>query len=261
MKKINLKNKKAIVAMLLTATLGVGSAYSIAYLTDAETATNTFTAGDVKTELEEPNWDPTKATDMVPYQVVAKDPQIENSGENDEIVFMRVTVPVERVTQVEENGTKGTTASQEIVYLQKSGTSQGTHANAFNTTNWIELTSKETNTDYATVDANGRGTRTYVFGYKTKLAKGQKTDALFDQIQLKNVVERELTSQAGYDIKVEAFAIQADNVLRNGTKIDTTGALNLADLTYIYEAYANQNDGTPRNAAQGEKNLSGTANE
>jgi len=263
-----IRNKTAIIVMTAVTILGIGAAGTLAYLTDSEQQVNTFTVGDVKTELEEPNWHPENARNMVPFQVVPKDPQIENTGENPEIVFMKVTVPVRKVTKVEENGTKDPQGqkSQEIVYLQKSGTLQGTHENAFNTQTgdngtWIELTDKETNTDYATVDATGSGTRTYVFAYNKRLAKGTKTSTLFDQIQLKSVIENEIASGTNCDVLVEAFAIQADNVMKNGTALNTSGEISAADLAYIYDAFVNQSgSNTGRSAAEGEKNLAGGAN-
>ena len=263
---MKLKNKAVIIAMTALAILGAGSAGAIAYLTDSEQHTNVITVGDIKTELEEPNWVPSQAEKMVPYQTVAKDPQIENTGDNDEIVFMKVTVPVVSVTEVTEAGVKGTKQSQEIVFMQKSGTLPGVHANAFNTDasvngTWVELSSRETNADYSAVDLNGSGTRTYVFAYNKKLAPEGKTSALFNQIQLKNVVENELTANAGYNIKVEAYAIQADNIMQSGTPISTTGTISNADLLYIYDAFVNQAAGaTAREATGGEKDLAGDDN-
>ena len=51
----------------------------MAYLTDSETATNTFTIGQVKIDLEEPEYaklTETQKKDLVPNQIVAKDPHV-----------------------------------------------------------------------------------------------------------------------------------------------------------------------------------------
>lgn len=59
----------------LVAALGVGG--TMAYLTDSEQTTNTFTIGKVKIDVQEPGWDttdknnnniPDKAEDVVPNQ-------------------------------------------------------------------------------------------------------------------------------------------------------------------------------------------------
>lgn len=54
---------------------------SLAYFTDEEEATNTFTVGNVDITLTEPNWDAAlkedaKAATLIPSRVIAKDPTI-----------------------------------------------------------------------------------------------------------------------------------------------------------------------------------------
>ena len=228
------------VATALIATMAIGG--TMAYLTDNEMHDNTFTIGNVKVDLVEANYNttdddsdgvPDAYEDLVPNQQVKKDPKVVNTGINDAIVFMKVTVPVASVTKVADNGTKGTKTNQELFYLQKAGTAIKTEANAFNTTNWIELTGKETGTDHA------GSTRTYVFGYKTKVAKGAATDTLFDLVQVMNIVEGEIATDAAQTIKVETYAIQADNVINaSGAAITTLDATSLAT---IYDIFVNQN--------------------
>lgn len=48
---------------------------TMAYLTDNEGATNTFTVGKVQVDLEEPGWDPEEGKDIVPNEEVAKNPR------------------------------------------------------------------------------------------------------------------------------------------------------------------------------------------
>ena len=93
--------KKKILVLALTvamaAILVVGG--SLAYLTDKKTATNTFTMGDVKIELDEtdvknPEGDRVTSNEyeVYPGAVVTKDPIVHNVGKNG--AYIRATVNV-----------------------------------------------------------------------------------------------------------------------------------------------------------------------
>lgn len=86
MKKRNLI--ACVIAMVLIAALGIGA--TLAYLTDNDTAKNTFTAGKVKIDLVEPSWDEDKAQDLEPGDVIDKDPAIVNTGKNDAYMMIKV---------------------------------------------------------------------------------------------------------------------------------------------------------------------------
>jgi predicted ribosomally synthesized peptide with SipW-like signal peptide len=207
----------AAAACALVVSTGIGG--TMAYLTDkTDTKVNTFKVGKVEIEVEEPTWDANKkdnskyAQNLVPNQTVQKDPQVKNTGNNDAIVFMKVTVPVKSgITFAGANGTKERASGnpEELFYLQTKGTDEKTAAdgNSFGS-DWVELTSLE-ETD------SSDGTKTYVFGYDKKLAAGSdgkdgaSTSALFNQVQLKNVVEGQV-DESTQNISIEAYAIQAD---------------------------------------------------
>jgi len=235
MRKRAMNKKKALTTMAacgLVAALGVGG--TMAYLTDSEQTTNTFTIGKVKIDVQEPGWDttdknnnniPDKAEDVVPNQELAKNPLIENTGSNSAVVFLKVTVPTKYVTQVAD--------------------AQNQERNNFDA-NWQELVDEEVQDTGAT--ASKDGVRTYVFGYKTKLLKGQKTSSLFDKIQMKNVIEDEILPDSANDIKVEGFAIQSEEILDKTGK-DLTDELTTANLKTIYDIFIKQ--GTSYDAAHG----------
>lgn len=187
-------------ACVLVGALGVGG--TIAYMTDNEVTTNTFTAGEIDVDLTEPNYpgnDSPDVKDLVPNQEVQKDPKVTNVGVNDAIVFMSVEVPVKDVTAVKADGTKGAKEKTELFWLKDAADPQGTYANHFSD-QWMELTTKgEKNVD--TGDTN-----TYVFAYKTAVTK---------------------------------YAIQASEVLEGNT--DLTDALSEENLGKIYDIYFNQN--------------------
>ena len=79
-----------VVALLAVAVIGG----TLAYFTDTtETAENTFTVGNVKIELTEPNWEGSGSVDapeVYPGEKLAKDPTVENIGANP--CFVRVSV-------------------------------------------------------------------------------------------------------------------------------------------------------------------------
>lgn len=269
MKKTKKQLAIAMASCLMVGALAFGG--TMAYLTDTEGATNTFTVGKVQIDLEEPGY-PGNTDDsvknLVPNQEIAKDPQVENTGVNDAIVFMTVEVPRGNVTAVTTDGTKGTKQNQDLFWFKDTADAQGTFANNWDA-DWIELTAKETHEDTDT-------TSKYIFAYKTKLAKDAKTTPLFDKIQLKNVIEGEIA--AGIDgtdtnpnaekIVVNAYAIQAAEVLevlKDKSTDLTDGELTAETLGKIYDVYFKQNGDAAANTVQKDaatnnaKDLSGTA--
>ena len=221
---------------------------TMAYLTDTEGATNTFTVGKVQIDLEEPGY-PGNADDsvknLVPNAEVKKDPIVENTGENAAIVFMTVEVPNDNVTVVAADGTKGTKELTDLFWFKKDSDLQKTFANNWNE-KWVELTDKET---AATTDAK---THKYVFAYKTALTKNGQTEALFDKVQLKNVIEREVDA-ATEKIVVNAYAIQAAEVLDTDGS-DLTDTLDATTLGKIYDTYFKQNGNATANKVKTEAN-------
>ena len=96
------KKKTVTAAVILLLMFVVGGA--IAYFTDTDTKTNTFTIGSVDITLTETGWDaltdtdsdgiPDAAEDMMPGESVTKDPLVNNvSTKNPAYVFVKVEVP------------------------------------------------------------------------------------------------------------------------------------------------------------------------
>lgn len=243
-KKTKKVARRATAAVLCLSMLGVGA--SLAYLTDSEATTNTFTAGQVQIDLEEMLWDqamdtdgngiPDQAENMVPNEIVGKDPVVENTGANDAIVFLRVKSPKKMVTVCEDNGTKGERKIQELFNF-KSQSFRGydnpiIHENGWDSS-WTELKSRENEDDTQ---------KTYVFAYIMTLKPGEKTFALFDQVQLKNLIEGDLGVDEIANIEVTALAIQADHVLKadGAVESDEHGELSDEDLLYAYDTLLNQ---------------------
>ena len=229
------KKLSAIGAGIALSLLSIGGTY--AYLVSSETTTNVTTIGEVKITLTEPNY-PGNNSDEVkhlqPHQEVAKDPTITNTGTNDAIVFLKITVPVTRETTVDSARQKEehTAANAyEPVYLKDSTVPVEAHQTWFDS-HWLEIPSVEEGVSHTGT------TRTYVLGYKTKLAKDAATEPAFDKIQLAKLIETD-SARTAYDIKIEGYAIQANEII-GADGSDVTDNLNLANLTYIYTAYVNQ---------------------
>ena len=227
--KSNLKRViLAVVGFAIVLAMAIGG--TALYLTDNDSATNTVNVGDVKVDLTEPNWEDTE--DVVPNQELAKDPQVTNTGVNDAIVFMTLEVPVANITVTADDGTKGTKTNSELFWFKDSTDGASTHANNFDS-NWAHLDTRDTG---ATLTG---ATRTYVFAYKTAVAKDETTTPLFDKIQVKNFIENEIAAGATEQIQLKTYAIQASNILENN--VDLTGTLSNANLTKIYDVYVTQN--------------------
>ena len=78
------------VALLAIAIVGG----TLAYFSDSDEATNTFTVGNVKIDLTEPNWEGSGSVDapeLYAGEALAKDPTVENVGKNP--CFVRIQVP------------------------------------------------------------------------------------------------------------------------------------------------------------------------
>ena len=148
---------------------------------------------------------------------------------------MTLEVPVENITPVADDGTKGTKAPSELFLFKQAEDGASTHSNNFNP-NWEHLSSEDVGSDLS------GETRTYVFGYDTPINPGETTESLFDKIQMKNFIEQEVTEGKVENIEVNAYGIQASDVLENDT--DLTDNISSQNLTKIYETYFTQNPTT-----------------
>ncbi len=249
-------NRKVMVSCACAVLVGAAVIGSItAYQTDADQMINKFTIGHVEIEAYEPNF-PTKDTDegrvpgvpdecelMTPFKTIPKDPYIKNTGKNDCVVFFRITVPAEVMNLVNDDGTRVKNTEEDLFWLKVKDAPDDEHKNSFNP-NWVRLTSLDGKlVDCEGVNDEGRG-KTYIFGYHTRLKPTETTTTLFDKIQNKKYGSRTIGPDEIEQIKVESFAIQADEVKRAGIDVPTDGKMNEEDLTYIYKVFINQNENT-----------------
>lgn len=237
-RKLKKQLLRTMIACGLVVSMAVGS--TVAYLSDAETAANTFTVGKVQIDLEEPGYpgnDSDEVKNIIPNQEIVKDPQIENTGNNNALVFLRVEVPQEMFTD-EDDGT-GEQKKQDLFRL-KGVSSQ-----------W-ELLRTETVTG-----EDGKVKTSYVYGYKKTLGKGATTDKLFQKVQMKNAVESDLSGNVE-DIVVTACAIQATDIPDVNLIPGSDGNLSKDVLDQVYTIFLNQSGNqTSRPADEGNRNQTG----
>ena len=238
------KSKKQLLRTLMACGLvvSVAAGGTVAYLTDAETATNTFTVGKVKIDLEEPGYpgnDSDEVKNIIPNQEIVKVPQIENTGNNDALVFLRVEVPQEEFTELDADNNVGEKKLQDLFKLK-------------NVSDQWELLRTET-----TTDADGKTKTSYVYGYKKTLAKGSTTDKLFQKVQMRNAMESDLSGNVE-DITVTACAIQATDIPDVNLTPGSDGTLGKDVLDQVYTIFLNQSgDQKSRPADDGDRNQAG----
>ena len=205
----NRKMVKGIALAAMVAALAAGG--TAAYLTDFETATNSFTIGKVDIELDEPNWKPDDNTKLVPTQVIKKDPYVKNKGINEAFVYLEVSVPVRNVITAAQDGTRNPLRKTELFTYSRNK-------------EWTQLERKEVGQNMV-----------YTYAYNHILKPGQKTTTLFDTVKFANIIEGQLDTQQ-IDMPVRAYAIQSTNTGDDKTPI-------IEQATAAYQKYVNQNKG------------------
>ena len=248
-----MRYKTQILTFLAVITLAIaiifGYMWGYAYLSDRDDGINVVTIGNVKIHAYEPTF-PTKDDDndgvpddcelVIPYEEINKDPKIKNTGKNDAVVFFKITAPAEMITAIDDNGKRQAEALTDLFWFKQKNDPDTFHQNNFNI-NWIELkTLDHKNVKEATCNLEGNG-YTYIFGYHTRIREGEITANLFDKVQNKKYGSRTISANEVETIKVDAYAIQADDIQKAGIDIDTTAEISEENLTYIYNTFINQN--------------------
>lgn len=200
------KKKTVLAAAILLFMFVIGGA--IAYFTDTDQKTNTFTIGSVDITLTEDAWDalpdtndndiPDAAEDMMPGESVTKDPLINNvSTKNDAYVFAKVEVPCTTIVA------PATTSEELFTYTTNAG--------------WTELST-------AAVACTSGGTATHVYYYGTNgtlttLAKAASSSTptstsnpLFSTISLRSTLKGNEGLTGEKQVVVTGYGIQTDGL-------------------------------------------------
>ena len=197
--------KKRTLALLLALVLVFGAAVggTIAYLTDTDTVTNTFTVGNVAITLDEAKVDeygkavtPAERVDANTYKLIpghnyTKDPTV-TVLKDSESSYIKMTVTFSKAAELD-------------AIFAPTGANMTSIFNGYDSTNWIYKGNTE--------DTNAN-TRTYEFWYKEAVAAPEGNvvlDALFDSITVPDTITgTQLASIKGMTITVNAYAMQAD---------------------------------------------------
>ena len=207
------KKKSIAVAVILLFILIIGG--MLAYFTDTDTKSNTFTLGDnIDITVTEASWVPANAQGIHPGTTVAKDPVVNNvSTTTPAYVFAKVTVPCYAST--------GTTVDTPLFVLNDStGAALGTTAGSAGNTGWTLIQVSSIDTANKTID--------YIYAWgssstMTSLAASTSTATpVFSSVTLAPTLTytqqqtAPLTSSAT-DIVVTGYGIQTDGLGTNTT--------------------------------------------
>ncbi len=232
-------------AVGLLAVVGLIVGLTTSYLTDRDANDNVFALGNVQLTLTEEHY-PEQAQDRIlaPKAYIPKDPVIVNTGNNDEYVFLKVTLPLESVTIVDETTHKpkdGGKVLREVFNLlsddaaHKTAGFSGAHAvediGELNyDSHWSVLSGEE--------DLSNQ-THTYLFGYRQMLGVGSQTTALFDRLQIRNVLEGDLLPEQLQRVEIAAYGIQKEE-LEGWVTVADPDHVTDAELKGIFDIYAGQ---------------------
>lgn len=245
-KNVKSKSKSAVILMsaFLVAALFIN--LTLSYLVKNKNRDNVFALGNVRLLLSEENF-PQDENDRIfaPKGIIQKDPKITNIGSTDDYVFLKVIVPLCNVRIVDETTNKivnNEKAYMEIFnFISNDTSSQTVFVSGFTYNNigsfgynskWILIDSSEDTANY---------THTYLFGYSSLLTgdSSDSTTALFDKMQLRNILEGDLPSDVTQTVRIEAYGIQAEELLNNIT-VSNTENVTKSELTAIFDLYKNQ---------------------
>ena len=183
------KRKTIAVGIVLALILIIGG--TIAFFTDTDTKTNTFTIGDgVDIQITE-TFNETDAQNIHPGQVVNKAPSIKNIGTVPAYVFAEVVIPCYAST--------GTTVNTPLyAFTPNAG--------------WLLIGTSEVNTTDKTI--------TYIYAYGTAsqmtslAANTTTTTALFSSVTLEPTLTsaQKATASTTPNIDIVAYGIQTENV-------------------------------------------------
>ena len=229
-----MKKAKKIVALLLCALLLIGAsvAGTLAYLTDNQDVTNTFTIGKVEIKLDEAvvdqetgvattgrTEDGNTAVRLIPGRSITKDPTVTVLKDSEDC-YVRVKVTVDLSTAWEPETAKAAgwmTDGQEFAEAFEPWAERfagnylvASNVPGFNDTDW-ELSATKIDPDAKEI--------TYTLDYKDvpnydivpKSTSDTKLPAVFDKVVApRTLTKDQLALLEGMEIKVEAHAIQAE---------------------------------------------------
>ena len=250
MNKRVLLTVSAVIAAAVLLIIGV----TTAFFTDVEIKDNVITIGKVSIELDEGSFEPTQTYAVEPGSRVEKAPKLKNTGNKDEFVFMRITVPKDSVTLLNESGAdkgkpKGERSVQQLFRLLANTRTPPAQDNVAAVT---RPTGRDVDISYHSAQAAGStvdgwellkveentGYDEYVFGHNKLMKPNDETQTLFDAVQLKSFIDGETTGEK--EIGVYCYGIQAE-YLKTDVPLNLSAAnFTATELNKIYTIVENK---------------------
>lgn len=249
MPKHDKKRRAIAIGTILLLIVAAMAGSALAYMAGRDKGVNVVTIGNVHISASEPGF-PTKDSNgngvpdecelVIPYKTVLKDPRIKNTGKNDAVVFLKVTAPVEEISLITDDDVRQEAALSDLFWFKQKKDPDSMHQNNFHSS-WTRLTTLDGEfVNCKGINDEGRG-YTYIFGYHTRIKAGESTATLFDKVQNKKYGSKTIGPNEMETIRIESYAIQADEIERSGVTVDTSADISKEDLTYIYRTFFNQN--------------------
>lgn len=219
--------KKRVMAFLLLGALAVGTvggAYAF-FTARSAVAQNTFTIAEGDNDptkapgtIDEPGWNPDdpEHENLMPNQIVVKDPKYTHTANWDGIVYLEVTVPVTTDADVTDNKKQVQNATLPVGIPQVLINRADVNTNLFNkltdqTKGNIGTLISGDNWQYVGVKKDVAGKLTYVYGYNQILAKGQSTSELFTKFQVLNYTKYNNDGNATkLSVDIQAKVVQSE---------------------------------------------------
>ena len=243
------KKKRIKTAALLLLALSLAAmltvSLSLSYLVANRSKENVFVIGSVGLELIENGFPEDKQSrTLAPGDRVTKQPCVMNTGSNAEYVFISVTLPLYEVITVNDEHKLNETEKvrREIFNLLSTDTDKRTVSTPADFT-VSDIGVLEYSSSYELVRADEdleKNTHTYYFGYKKLLQPtNTPTEKLFEELQLRSLLEGEVPADAENTVTVAAYGIQAEE-LPDGLIPADKNAPSSEELSAILAVYLRQ---------------------
>ena len=197
----NMKKRLIIIcSSLLILTLCIGG--TLAYFFDQQEVKNEFTVNDlgIGVDLTEPNWDPDKAVDIMPGDIIPKDPTITN--EKDE-AYARVIVTIQ-----DKSGNVITDADQSAKIFSMLYYASSPITSKISTT---QLAAYDRVNPAFELDTARSSNGIYYFNYKKIMVTGESSMLFTGVVVPFDWTQTDIDDIGNYDILVKVESIQAKN--------------------------------------------------
>lgn len=233
-----------VLSLILITVLTVNTSFS--YLVSNKSRINVYTIGKVDIEITEDKFpESSENRILAPGGRVNKNPKIKNTGINDEYVFMSITVPLYSVITVTPGHKLRETEKvrQEIFNLLSGSENRKTVSAAGFTAAYTGVFQYSPSWEFLYAeDDPEKAVHTYYFGYKSVLQPeggNSTTTELFDELQLRSLLEGEVPDNAESSVTAAAYAVQAEELPDEYRPADSSD-LTKEELSRIFTIYNNQ---------------------